>query len=109
MHTDRFDFELVAVEEASTFSRDVTATVTNTSDDTANDVSLSLDIAAGGNHVQTVDVDVGDLEPGETREITYTLSVSPTQGVALMAQGADLDLTITADGETEQTEGTLDV
>lgn len=109
MHTDRFDFELVNIEDASAFSRDVTAAVTNTSDDPASDVSITLDIAAAGDHVQTVDVDVGDLNPGETREIAYTLSVSPTQGVALMAQGAELDLTITADGETEQTEGTLDV
>jgi hypothetical protein len=109
MYTDRFDFELVNVEESGTFSRDVTAAVTNTSDRTATDVSISLDIAAAGDHVETVEADVGDLEPGETRELAYTLSVSPTQGVALMAQGADLDLSITADDETEQTEGTLEV
>lgn len=109
MHTDRFDFELVNVEEAGTFSRDVTAAVTNTSETAATDVSISLDIAAAGDHVETVEADVGDLEPGETREIAYTLSVSPTQGVALMAQGADLDIAITADDETERTEGTLEV
>jgi hypothetical protein len=109
MHTDRFDFELVAIEEAGTFSRDVTAAVTNTSDNPATDVSITLDIAAAGDHVETVEADIGDLAPGETREIAYTLSVSPTQGVALLAQGADLDIAITADGETERTDGTLDV
>ena len=109
MHTDRFDFELVAIEEASTFSRDVTAAVTNTSETTATDVSITLDVAAAGDHVETIEANVGDLEPRETREVAYTLSVSPTQGVALMAQGADLDLAITADQETERTEGTVEV
>lgn len=109
MHTDRFDFELVSLEEAGTFSRDVTAAITNTSDALASDVDLTLDISAAGNPVESVEVDIGDLEPAERREIAYTLSVSPTQGVALMAQGADLDITITADGETESAQGTLEV
>lgn len=109
MYTDRFDFELVSLEEAGTFSRDVTAAITNTSDAVATDVDLTLDISAAGEDVDSVEVDLGDLEAGERREIAYTLSVSPTQGVALLANGADLGLTVTADGVTEQAEGTIEV
>lgn len=109
MQTERFDFEFVSSEETGTFSREVTAAVTNTADIPAEDVRIVLDIAAAGDHVETVEADVGDLNPGETRELTYGLSVSPTQGVALLAQGADLDLEIAANGDVERTEGTLDV
>lgn len=109
MQTERFDFDFVAAEETSTFSREVTAAVTNTADTPANGVSIVLDIAAAGDHVETIEADVGDLAPGETQELTYGLSVSPTQGIALLAQGADLDLEIIADGDIERTEGTLDV
>lgn len=109
MHTDRFTFELVAVDESGTFSRDITAAVTNTSETPASDVHICLDIAAAGDHVETIEADVGELAPGETRELAYTLTVTPTQGVALMAQGADLSLAITADGETEETDGTIEV
>lgn len=109
MRTDRFSFDLVAIEKTGLLSRRVTIRVTNTSGSDVDEATVTLTVSADGDPVETFSASLGSLAPDESREVARTLSVSVGEGMALKTHGADLSVAVVTDGAREETEGSLSV
>lgn len=102
METDRFAFDLVAVEETGPLSREVTARIANATDRRLSSVELAVRVSAAGSEVEAIAADVGALDAGESRTLTRTLSAGPIEGLTIEADGATLELAVRADGELDR-------
>lgn len=107
--TDRFAFDLVAVEKSGPLSRDVTARVTNAADRRFRSVEVVLRVSVEGTEVETLAADLGALDPGESRTLTRTLSVGPVTGMRIKADGATVDLAVRAGGRVDRLRRSLSV
>jgi hypothetical protein len=101
-----FGFSVDAVESCGTTCRDVTATVTNTGNDTATDVEASTSLYAGKNSTDTEALvwegteTIGTLDTGESSTTTERIELS--FGDAATIQENDGWITIRTTVESEE-------
>lgn len=109
MRTESLQFDLDGVETVGPLSRRVTATVANVSGEPLRDARIDLVVACDDSKVEEFGVTLDALDAGESRSLTRTLSVGPTEALALKADGADLRLVARIGDRLERTTGSLDV
>ncbi|WP_290902262.1 hypothetical protein [Ferroglobus sp.] len=101
-----FLVEILSVEETGTFSRKITAKLTN-KDGYARNVKVSLELLVDGERVKVngrekLEVVVGDIKPNESTVKTVEISVSFFDGLKIKSKGyVDVKLTISWDGGRE--------